>query len=96
MDSVLLDFWVPAKLSPKNGPLVPYLTEDALRILFRQPNTMAAQGRRDLRDAFKLFLIPRTWETFDFLGFRHVMGTSRKGKFGLVRKGSRLAQMAGS
>ena len=28
---------------------------------------------------------PRTRETFDFLGFRHVMGTSRKGNFRLVR-----------
>jgi hypothetical protein len=30
-------------------------------------------------------LAPRTRETFDFLGFRHVMGTSRRGHFHVVR-----------
>ena len=27
---------------------------------------------------------PRTRETFDFLGFRHVMGTTRQGRFRLI------------
>ena len=37
---------IPPKRKPK--PLVSYLTDDELRILFKQPNTDSRQGRRDL------------------------------------------------
>ena len=37
---------IPPKRKPK--PLVSYLTDDELRILFKQPNTDSKQGRRDL------------------------------------------------
>lgn len=37
---------IPSKKTAQ--PLVPYLTEDALSLLFQQPDTTTAQGRRDL------------------------------------------------